>query len=163
MALRCKWKWRFLYENEDVWTELLRSRYGNIEKIILEGNLVKGRRTWSIWWQDLVRLCNRATKDAISFIGNVICRLGDGKSIPFWSATWCGGEALKHNYPNLYSRRVNYWANGLLDKCSWGMESVRARWGLVNCYLDLLVTISRPIGGSCAKRRCIRLFWVEWR
>lgn len=38
------------------------------------------------------------------------CRLGDGESIPFWSAKWLGQISLASRFPNLYQVCITKWA-----------------------------------------------------
>jgi hypothetical protein len=79
--LLAKWKWRFLTENEAVWAELLRSRYGHLPTLLLAGNALSNPVKSSLWWRDIIGLERLSNENW--FMSNVSCCVGNGKNIGF--------------------------------------------------------------------------------
>jgi hypothetical protein len=49
-----KWKWRFLNDEEAVWIELLRYRYGHLPSLLMGNQELPISLNSSIWWRDIL-------------------------------------------------------------------------------------------------------------
>jgi hypothetical protein len=49
-----KWKWRFLNDEEAVWIELLRYKYGHLPSLLMGNQELPISSNSSIWWRDIL-------------------------------------------------------------------------------------------------------------
>jgi hypothetical protein len=103
-ALLCKWKWRFLTEDEAIWVDLLRFRYGHLPSILLTGNVSSNNVKSSLWWRDIIRL--ERENDESWFMPNIGCSVGDGKNIGFWRFKWYGVQSFSDLFPDLFAKEA---------------------------------------------------------
>jgi hypothetical protein len=104
MALLSKWKWRFLSDDEAMWADLLRFRYGHLPTHLLgTANYSLGAQS-SLWWRDVTGMGSGVWEDW--FKTNVGCCVGDGKNVGFWKFKWFGNHSIKDLYPNLFVKEA---------------------------------------------------------
>jgi hypothetical protein len=103
-ALLCKWKWRFLTEDDALWAALLRFRYGHLPSIVLTGNTLSNNAKSSIWWRDIIGL--ERENDDNWFMSNIGSMVGDGKNIGFWRFKWYGGQSFSALFPDLFAKEA---------------------------------------------------------
>ncbi|KAK2354046.1 hypothetical protein QL285_091613 [Trifolium repens] len=98
LSLLAKWRWKLLSNNEEVWKEVVKAKYG----AALVGNVYPSRdmvpRLSSKWWIDI---CN-IDKDADWFSRAVKKKVGNGRFTKFWSDIWVGDQPLCIRFPRLY-------------------------------------------------------------
>jgi hypothetical protein len=100
-SLLTKWRWRLFDNNEAVWKEVIKSKYGN--NAVGRVELGDDCKPWyaSLWWKDI---CSVGTNLEINwFSRNVFKKLGNGGQTSFWSDIWIGEALLKERFPRLFS------------------------------------------------------------
>jgi hypothetical protein len=105
LALLSKWKWRMLLDDEALWSDFLRYRYGHLPSRVLGSISYTQGSKESIWWKDIVSRPRGYTEDW--FKSNVACKVGNGKNINFWQFKWFGNQCFQELYPNLYDKEMN--------------------------------------------------------
>ncbi|MCH81438.1 ribonuclease H protein, partial [Trifolium medium] len=104
ISLLAKWRWRLLTNDNAVWKDLVRRKYGDraVGKVVLDA----GCQPWfaSLWWKDICSIgCNLNDN---WFVTNVAKKLGNGEHTSFWEDTWVGNTLLKDRFPRLYSASI---------------------------------------------------------
>ncbi|GAU32684.1 hypothetical protein TSUD_145580 [Trifolium subterraneum] len=98
LSLLAKWRRRLLLEEEDVWQNVIKAKYGDraLGNVRLDeglfGNLC------SAWWKDLCRL----DKDSGWFSQVAVKRVGMDNTIVFWKDIWVGDQTLEQRFPRLF-------------------------------------------------------------
>ncbi|GAU20609.1 hypothetical protein TSUD_33450 [Trifolium subterraneum] len=102
VALLNKWKWRFVSENEALWTDFLRFRYGQLPtQLVGEVTTPTGAKS-SLWWRDLLGM-EQGTATGC-FKHHVRACVGNGRNIGFWNFKWFGNQTFSDLFPNLYEK-----------------------------------------------------------
>jgi hypothetical protein len=58
----------------------------------------------SLWWRDIIGLDRGSTEN--SFMANLSCRVGDGKTIGFWRFKWFGDQPFCDLFPDLFAKET---------------------------------------------------------
>ncbi|MCH83728.1 putative non-LTR retroelement reverse transcriptase, partial [Trifolium medium] len=101
ISLLAKWHWQLLFDDEAVWKEVLKSKYGT--RVVGRPELGEECKPWfaSLWWKDICSIgCNLNHN---WFSQCVIKILGNGMCTSFWWDTWAGEISLKDRFPRLFS------------------------------------------------------------
>jgi hypothetical protein len=149
LALLSKWKWRLISENDALWSDLLRFRYGHLPSLVLGNDpIILGSKD-SIWWKD-INGRSRGLEDW--FRPNVACNIGNGNEIAFWQCKWFGNQPFKDLYPNLYEKEVvqnvkvveRFPSEGMNGMWAWHWNSLLTNEELqqVNSLMELFVGLS---------------------
>ncbi|GAU45905.1 hypothetical protein TSUD_280460 [Trifolium subterraneum] len=105
VALLNKWKWRFLNDNDAIWADLLRFRYGHLHTLVMDGSPVPRGAKYSTWWKDIVSSCREAGSDG--FQTNIRAVVGKGNNIGFWKFNWFGNQPFNELFPNLFAKEAH--------------------------------------------------------
>lgn len=97
IALLGKWRWRLLREERLLWSLVLKSKYGELVKMLVR----KVSNLDSIWWRDLVETCGERREESW-FDNNITWKLGDGKRLNFWHNIWVGNQTLASKFNRLF-------------------------------------------------------------
>jgi hypothetical protein len=101
ISLLTKWRWRLLHEDNAVWKEVVKSKYGSG----VVGSTVLGdeNRPWfaSLWWKDICSIGSNFSQNWFS--QGVVRKLGNGVNTRFWRDTWVGEIPLQCKFPRLFS------------------------------------------------------------
>ena len=92
-ALLFKWLWRFPLEQDEVWTRVIKSKYGQHSNRWDAG--LAFRSSYRIPWKYISSLYEE-------FHHMVRFRVGDGRRIRFWEDVWWGDEAFSTQFVDLY-------------------------------------------------------------
>jgi hypothetical protein len=148
ISLLAKWRWRLLFDDNALWKEVLKGKYG--ASVI--GNAVLGEdcKPWysSLWWKDICGIGSNLGNDWLST--EIIRKMGNGAHTSFWKDCWLGSAPLCERFPRLFSistqkdetianvwspmvdggwnfswrRRLFVWEMGLLDELLLVLSSV---------------------------------------
>ncbi|RVW15156.1 putative ribonuclease H protein [Vitis vinifera] len=93
-ALLGKWIWRFAYDKDDLWKQVITAKYGQ------EGHGWRAKRAYGAIgvgvWKEIWKETDWCW-DNMGFI------VGKGSKINFWTDVWCKGTRLSQNFPYLYA------------------------------------------------------------
>jgi hypothetical protein len=101
ISLLTKWRWKLLHNDQAIWKDVLKSKYGN--EVIGKVDLGDEFKPWyaSLWWKDLCSIgCNLGDN---WFSHGVIKKMGNGTNTRFWTDTWVGDVSLQSRFPRLFS------------------------------------------------------------
>ena len=115
-ALMCKWCWRFANERDCLWRKVIRSKFGEDYGGWSSGD-IKGGFGVGLW--------KEIRKEWIYLFQNTNFALGNGSRISFWKDAWCGEEALRLTFPNLF--RLTAQKNAKAADL-WNRESGEGGW-----------------------------------
>jgi hypothetical protein len=104
-ALLSKWNWRFLTDDEAVWADLLKFRYGHLPTHLLAANTTHTVVNSSLWWRDIIGLAKENNENR--FMSNIRCGVGDGKNIGFWKFKWFGDRPFSELFSDLFSNEAD--------------------------------------------------------
>ncbi|MCH96738.1 RNA-directed DNA polymerase (Reverse transcriptase), partial [Trifolium medium] len=81
ISLLAKWRWRLLNNDEAVWKEVIRSKYGDLAlgKVVLGEECIP--RSASLWWKDICSIGSNLSHNW--FAQNVVKKLGNGRCTSF--------------------------------------------------------------------------------
>jgi len=127
LALLSKWKWRIITEENAIWYELMKHRYGAPHIKILNTDFPMCGSKDSLWWRDLLLLETNLVNEHGWFTKNISFKLGKGNNILFWRDKWHGNYPFRELYPLLYSLSENQNGN-VEDMGSW--TNNRWTWNL---------------------------------
>ncbi|WJX31200.1 hypothetical protein P8452_19654 [Trifolium repens] len=101
ISLLAKWRWRLLSDDNTIWKEVIKAKYGEgvIGKTLLEDEFRP--RNSSLWWKDVCSIGRNL--DHNWFSENVIIKLGNGVRTRFWTDRWTGDMSLQARFPRLFS------------------------------------------------------------
>jgi hypothetical protein len=95
ISLLAKWRWRLLGDDNAMWKDVLKSKYGvNVTGIV---------KPWfsSVWWKDI---CSIGTNiDTNWFSEGAVKHVGRGNQTKFWYNVWAGSVSLQERFPHLFS------------------------------------------------------------
>jgi hypothetical protein len=105
ISLLTKWRWRLLVDDNMVWKEVLKSKYGG--GVIGRTVLGEECQPWfaSLWWRDICSIGSNL--DHNWFSHGVLKKLGDGRFTSFWCDKWVGDLPLCDRFPRLFSISIN--------------------------------------------------------
>jgi hypothetical protein len=98
LSLLAKWRWKLLFLDDEVWKEVVISRYGRDvvgKKSLGEHDIT---RLTSPWWRD-VCLLEGPTHWFSTAVGR---KVGCGDSTLFWEDQWTGTQTLRQRFPRLF-------------------------------------------------------------
>ncbi|KAK2406475.1 hypothetical protein QL285_042196 [Trifolium repens] len=93
-----------LSDDDALWSDFLRFRYGHLPSRVLGSVTYTQGPKESIWWKDIVGRSRGFTEDW--FKPNVACNVGNGKNINFWQFKWFGNQRFQDLYPSLYDKEM---------------------------------------------------------
>ncbi|RVX19454.1 LINE-1 reverse transcriptase-like [Vitis vinifera] len=93
-ALLGKWIWRFAYDKDDLWKQVITAKYGQ------EGHGWRAKRAYGAFsvgvWKEIWKETDWCW-DNMGFI------VGKGSKINFWTDVWCKGTRLSQIFPHLFA------------------------------------------------------------
>ncbi|RVW69349.1 DNA-directed RNA polymerase V subunit 1 [Vitis vinifera] len=93
-ALLGKWIWRFAYDKDNLWKQVITTKYGQ------EGHGWRAKRAYGAFgvgvWMEIWKETDWCW-DNMGFI------VGKGSKINFWTDVWCNGTRLSQNFPHLFA------------------------------------------------------------
>ena len=92
-ALLFKWFWRFPLEQDEIWSKVIKSKYG-LHNNRWDAGLARRSSYRSPW-----KFISSLHEDFQQLVG---FRVGDGRRIRFWEDVWWGGETLSNQFGDLY-------------------------------------------------------------
>ncbi|GKC63410.1 RNA-directed DNA polymerase, eukaryota [Tanacetum coccineum] len=99
-GLLCKWKWRFLSEEEALWRMVIKVFYGE------EGGFNSDPKCLgpSDIWTEIIKTVNFINSNDQVFRGSFIRKISNGHNTYFWTDQWCeDGRKLADAFPRLYA------------------------------------------------------------
>jgi hypothetical protein len=101
ISLLTKWRWRLLHDDDSLWKDLLKSKYG--VGIIGRTELGDDFKPWfsSLWWRDICSIGYNL--DLNWFSQAVNKKLGNEALTSFWRDKWIGEIPLCDRFPRLFS------------------------------------------------------------
>ncbi|KAK2428745.1 hypothetical protein QL285_027243 [Trifolium repens] len=97
LSLLAKWRWRLLSEEDAVWINVIKAKYGVETTINTRLVEVGAVAMASPWWEDLCKM----DKDGGWFANMAVKKLGRGNKIKFWKEVWVGEQSLQQRFPRL--------------------------------------------------------------
>jgi hypothetical protein len=101
ISLLAKWRWRLLDNNQAVWKDVLKGKYG--ELAVGKVELLDECKPWyaSLWWREI---CSIGVNLGVNwFSGSVYRKLRNGMRTSFWRDNWSSEIPLKDRFPRLFS------------------------------------------------------------
>jgi len=97
-ALLAKWGWRFMKEENSLWSQVIRSIHGSN----LFGWHASGVVSYSLRspWIN-ISICWQKVDELAGF------KVGDGRKVAFWFDSWVGNSAFSISFPRLYRISLN--------------------------------------------------------
>ncbi|GJZ21244.1 putative RNA-directed DNA polymerase, eukaryota, reverse transcriptase zinc-binding domain protein [Tanacetum coccineum] len=102
-ALLSKWWWRFLTEENYIWSKSIHSLHGPFGGLHDSSSI----RTKSGPWYQIARLKEDLIPNGINLSGLFSKKIGNGESTKFWLDKWMGGSPLSESYPRLFRLDLN--------------------------------------------------------
>lgn len=105
-ALLLKWFWRFGREKDELWRRLICMKFGLQSQYIMP--VLDGVRSTSgsCIAKDFLLLWREKKPEASEFINGLVCRLGNGREVRFWTDVWCGVVSLQIRFPRVFAFRI---------------------------------------------------------
>ncbi|GKV11959.1 hypothetical protein SLEP1_g23168 [Rubroshorea leprosula] len=101
LALMGKWWGRLASNDEGLWRELIKGKYGNQRDNWMDW-VREGRGVGSLWWRDVCCL-DTIARDREGWLAEGFrIQLGEGTKVSFWWDNWCGEGCLANRFPRLY-------------------------------------------------------------
>lgn len=153
-ALLSKWIWRFMRDEDSLWSRILRARHGDISysRPGRFGASERGPKTG--WWSKILAMAE-ANRDSW-FWGNMYQKLGNGNTISFWYGLWNGDKSLSDSFPrlcHLSAKRdgtvseMGKWVEGCWEwELPWRREILDREQGGVEELLNILSNHSVVVG-----------------
>ena len=117
-ALLGKWIWRFAYDKDDLWKQVITAKYGQ------EGHGWRAKRAYGTIdggvWKEIGKESNWCW-DNMGFI------VWKGSKINFWTDAWCKGTRLSQNFPHLYAMALH--RNATVEEM-WNQNFGQGGWNL---------------------------------
>lgn len=105
-SLMLKWKWTFIMDEDALLKGILQHMYSSYSfsqvLAVLSNDRVRGCKSDSIWWIDIIPLEYNNVNFSYLFVGNILYSLGDGRRLSFWHYKWLANQSLNDAFPNLY-------------------------------------------------------------
>jgi hypothetical protein len=101
ISLLAKWRWRLLFDDQTVWKEVLKNKYG--QGVIGSTDIGDDCKPWfaSLWWRDVCSIGNNLFTNWFS--AGVTKTVGNGRNTLFWRDKWAAGVPLQVQFPRLFS------------------------------------------------------------
>jgi hypothetical protein len=101
ISLLAKWRWKLLVDDQAVWKEVVKSKYGN--DVCGKTEIGDEHRPWfsSLWWRDICSIGQNLNHNW--FANGVVRKMGNGLKTSFWRDKWAGDIPLKDRFPRLFS------------------------------------------------------------
>ena len=93
LTLLGKWRWRFAFEGEVFWKQIIKRKYGK-EEVGWYPYKVRDGYGVDVW--------KSIRKGWDFFFSRTSFEVGNGKWMKFWMDRWCGEEPLCNSFPFLY-------------------------------------------------------------
>ncbi|PNY12727.1 ribonuclease H [Trifolium pratense] len=149
ISLLAKWKWRLLSEDESIWKNVLRDKYGSGEVGTVWMSRTLPSAKVSPWWNDLMSIGMVVGVDHIH--GMFFKKIGNGGTTSFWHDSWLGPQPLKEVFPRFFLISVHK-ESSVLEVGRWvsGCWEWEVRWRrnlfvweeeLQNALLEVLTPI----------------------
>ncbi|RVW38340.1 putative ribonuclease H protein [Vitis vinifera] len=117
-ALLGKWIWRFAYNKDDLWKQVITAKYGQ------EGHGWRAKRAYGAIgvgvWKEIWKETDWCW-DNMRFI------VGKGSKINFWTDVWCKGTRLSQNFLHLYAMASH--RNATVEEM-WDQNFGQGGWNL---------------------------------
>jgi hypothetical protein len=101
ISLLAKWRWRLLSNENMLWKEVIRSKYG----ATAIGNVILGEeckpRYASLWWKDVCSIGTNLHQNWFAI--SAVKKIGNGLNTRFWKDCWVGNSSLMERFPRLFS------------------------------------------------------------
>jgi hypothetical protein len=101
-AMFNKWRRRILNDHNNIWSNLIKFRYGDVSQKLLRSDCLDINAADSLWWKDLLLSGFIEEGEANWFKSLSKWELGNGESISFWNDLWCGDLTLKERFYDMY-------------------------------------------------------------
>jgi hypothetical protein len=92
ISLLTKWRWRLLNNDNSLWKEVIRGKYGDgaLGKVVMGDDC----KPWysSSWWRDICSI--GINQDQDWFSQHVVKLMGNGEQTSFWEDKWIGDVPL---------------------------------------------------------------------
>lgn len=157
LALLSKWKWRILEDKKSLWKKVLKARYGSIEHQVLSEN-IRSRESNSSWWKDMIKSGATIANFGLFYAGSIGYKLGEGKFIPVWSASWYCSSPFDEIFHDMFasSKKKDAFVNslGFWHEGIWNWGDLRVPLLLQDSFsenirsLKVLLAAISPIMGS---------------
>jgi hypothetical protein len=105
LSLLAKWRWRLLSEEDAVWINVIKAKYGVETTINTRLVEVGAVAMASPWWGDLCKM----DKDGGWFANMAVKKLGRGNKIKFWKEVWVGKQSLQQRVFDTRDGRTEEW------------------------------------------------------
>jgi len=135
-SLLMKWLWRFASQEQSLWKDTIKARYGMETRWI--SNIATQPYGTGVWrtirnlWPKLINKCT--------------IKIGDGGKTLFWEEVWAGQASLKDSFPDLFSLSLQKVATvkEMRDAQGWNLKFRRPLndWE-VNRMVELLNILER--------------------
>jgi hypothetical protein len=154
ISLLTKWRWRLLKDDNALWKEVLKGKYG--ELVIGNVELGDGCRPWfsSLWWKDICGIGINLGNDWLS--REIIRKMGNGVQTSFWKECWLGSVPLCEKFPRLFSISLqkeesiaSVWSPN--DVGGWNFSWRRRLFVWETVLLEELLLALRPVVLSSAE------------
>lgn len=93
--LLSKWKWRILHDKKTIQVGIINHRHRDPRLSLLSNSKSRGRKGYSIWWRDFIKLGFDSSFNKDYFADNLKCTLSNSNEIAFWSNNWMGSQNIK--------------------------------------------------------------------
>jgi hypothetical protein len=104
VSLLMKWCWRLLVSQDDLWSLVLKAKYGADIGYSSELLGCGNKRFASFWWKDLCKLGQTNVNSNEDWCSEVMVKkVGNGGGTRFWLDKWVSGGTLALTFPRLYS------------------------------------------------------------
>lgn len=125
-ALLTKWIWRFLTQEESLWSRIIKIRHGDIDSTRTGQTISRGGGCKTGWWSKVLAAAGR--EEDSWFWGKLTQKLGKDNSINFWNGYWTGDKALKDLFPCIFQYsakrdgKVREMGSWIEDTWTWKVE-----------------------------------------
>ncbi|KAJ0758378.1 putative reverse transcriptase zinc-binding domain-containing protein [Helianthus annuus] len=116
-ALLSKWVWRFVTEEEGLWSRVIRACHGKNRR----GLVLPAKVNSSGVWKNIAKMVYSFKINGKTIFDFIKGDLGDGKNIRFWLDNWIGDAPLRSKWPSLFELES--------DKNCWVCDRVPAMDG----------------------------------
>uniref|UniRef100_A0A7C9AA13 Reverse transcriptase domain-containing protein n=1 Tax=Opuntia streptacantha TaxID=393608 RepID=A0A7C9AA13_OPUST len=113
-ALKTKWLWRFAKEDNAMWKNVIKAKYGT-DDLGWWSKMSSFSHGVGFWKS--ISACLERFKSLVHF------EVKDGSRVLFWHDIWCGDHSLKTLFPSLF-RMARHKNATVLDVVSWKMFTI---------------------------------------
>ncbi|KAJ9559219.1 hypothetical protein OSB04_013833 [Centaurea solstitialis] len=116
IALLGKWWWRFLFGENSLWTNVIRSIYGLSGGLWEREERMRGLRGGV--WSKIIKIGEVLLGENLKFENSFRKKVGEGVSTSFWKESWISEKPLMEGFPRLFR----------LESSVDSMVADRGRW-----------------------------------